>query len=123
MGLLAVDVSTDYHRSFAGRVIASNRLPFTGRAKLFAAFREQFRGGGKQRNMRNRSIIAAGFSAVLIASWASAQPSSAIPGVVAADAKIELVGEYFQNTEGPLGDADGNLYFSDTDANRTYMLD
>jgi gluconolactonase len=59
----------------------------------------------------------------LLSAPASAQPSTAIPGVVAADAKVELVAEYFQNTEGPLGDPDGNLYFSDTNANRTYMLD
>jgi len=59
----------------------------------------------------------------LISSVTHAQPSSAIPGVVAADAKVELVAEYFKNTEGPLGDADGNLYFSDTDASSTYLLD
>ena len=73
--------------------------------------------------MRRFPIKAAVLLAGLIPFAASAQPSSAIPGVVAANAKVELVDEYFMNTEGPLGDADGNLYFSDTDASRTYLLD
>jgi gluconolactonase len=73
--------------------------------------------------MRKYSIMTAALLAGLISPPLHAQPSSAIPGVVAADAKVELVGEYFKNTEGPLGDADGNLYFSDTEANRTYLLD
>ena len=73
--------------------------------------------------MRIVLVVAAALSSGLFSSALSAQPSSAIPGVVAANAKVELVAEYFKNTEGPLGDADGNLYFSDTDANRTYILD
>jgi len=73
--------------------------------------------------MRIASIGAAALLALLTSSVLHAQPSSAIPGVVAANARVELVAEYFKNTEGPLGDADGNLYFSDTDASRTYMLD
>ena len=36
-----------------------------------------------------------------------------IPGVVAADAKVELVQEGFVFTEGALGAADGGLFFSD----------
>jgi gluconolactonase len=73
--------------------------------------------------MRKLLSLTTALIAGLISSTAHAQPSSAIPGVVAADAKVELVAEYFKNTEGPLGDPDGNLYFSDTDANRTYLLD
>lgn len=73
--------------------------------------------------MRTSSLTAAAFSLALNASAVYAQPSAAIPGVVAAGAKVELVAEYFKNVEGPLGDADGNLYFSDTEANRTYLLD
>jgi len=46
-----------------------------------------------------------------------------IPGVVAPGVAPELVSEIFQNTEGPLGAADGSLYFSDTVASRTYHLD
>jgi gluconolactonase len=46
-----------------------------------------------------------------------------IPGVVASDAKLELVSDAFSNTQGPLGTADGGLYFSDTVLHRTYYLD
>jgi gluconolactonase len=35
----------------------------------------------------------------------------------------ELVRENFDNTEGPVGAADGSLYFSDTNANLTYHMD
>jgi len=49
--------------------------------------------------------------------------AAGIPGVVAPDTTVELVSEVFMNTEGPLGTADGGLYFSDTVAHRTYYLD
>ena len=52
-----------------------------------------------------------------------AQSATAIPGVVAAGVTPELVSEAFDNTEGPLGAPDGGLYFSDTNASRTYRLD
>lgn len=63
------------------------------------------------------------FCAVLWMPGAFAQAPSGIPGVVAAGAQPELVSEIFLNTEGPLGVADGSLYFSDTNASRTYRLD
>jgi len=59
----------------------------------------------------------------LLPSAALAQSATAIPGVVAAGVTPELVSEAFVNTEGPLGAPDGGLYFSDTDANRTYRID
>ncbi len=47
-----------------------------------------------------------------------------IPGVVAPDAKVELVQEGFVFTEGPVGTADGGLYFSDLQAgDKTYRMD
>lgn len=47
-----------------------------------------------------------------------------IPGVVAPNAKVELVQEGFVFTEGPLGTADGGLYFSNIRGNdKTYRLD
>jgi gluconolactonase len=47
-----------------------------------------------------------------------------IPGVVAADAKVELVQEGFLFTEGALGAADGGLFFSDLQtADKTYRMD
>lgn len=52
-----------------------------------------------------------------------AQPSAAIPGVVAAGTQPELVKEGFVFTEGPLGAEDGGLYFNDNRASKTYKLD
>jgi len=54
---------------------------------------------------------------------ALAQPSDGIPGVVAPGAAAELVQEGFVFTEGPLGTADGGLYFSDIRVNRVFYLD
>ena len=52
-----------------------------------------------------------------------AQPASAISGVIAAGAQPELVQEGFVFTEGPLGTADGGLYFNDIRVSKTYRLD
>lgn len=46
-----------------------------------------------------------------------------IPGVVAPDAKVELVQEGYQFTEGPVGAPDGGLYFTDNRANKILLLD
>ena len=47
-----------------------------------------------------------------------------IPGVIAPDAKVELVQEGFVFTEGPVATADGGLYFSDLQsADRTYRME
>ena len=48
---------------------------------------------------------------------------SAIPGVIAQDARVELVRGGFKGLEGPVGMPDGGLYFSDIPANLTYKLD
>ena len=48
---------------------------------------------------------------------------SAIRGVIAADARVDLVRGDFQGLEGPVVTPDGGLYFSDIGANRTYKLD
>jgi gluconolactonase len=52
-----------------------------------------------------------------------AQPSGAIPGVIAAGTQSELVKEGFVFTEGPLGTEDGGLYFNDNRESKTYLLD
>jgi gluconolactonase len=52
-----------------------------------------------------------------------AQSPAGIPGVVAPGVQPELVQEGFVFTEGPVGTADGGLYFSDIRANRTHRLD
>jgi gluconolactonase len=46
-----------------------------------------------------------------------------IPGVVAPGVESELVQEGFTFTEGPVGTADGGLYFSDIRVNRVFHLD
>ena len=52
-----------------------------------------------------------------------AQAPGGIPGVLAPGAAPELVQEGFTFTEGPVGTADGGLYFSDIRVNKTHYLD
>jgi gluconolactonase len=56
-----------------------------------------------------------------------AQTQTAIPGVLAGGVELEVVREDFVFTEGPVGTAEGGLYFSDIQINnragRTYYLD
>src|SRR5260370_41315635 len=53
-----------------------------------------------------------------------AQTETGIKGIVAGNARPELVQEQFTFTEGPVGTADGGLYFSDImGADKTYRLD
>jgi gluconolactonase len=52
-----------------------------------------------------------------------AQGPAGIPGVVAPGIATELVHEGFMFTEGPVGTADGGLFFSDIRPNRTHYLD
>jgi len=51
------------------------------------------------------------------------QSGGGIAGVLPAGAVPELVKEVFVGTEGPVGTADGGLFFSDIRANKTYRLD
>src|SRR5438034_10245421 len=61
---------------------------------------------------------------VAISAALFAQADSGIKGVVAGNARPELVQEGFMFTEGPVGTADGGLYFSDImGADKTYRLD
>jgi gluconolactonase len=52
-----------------------------------------------------------------------AQTPGGIPGVLASGTMPELVQESFVFTEGPVGTADGGLYFSDIRVSKTYYLD
>ena len=62
--------------------------------------------------------------AVISAALLFGQTDSGIKGVVAGNARPELVQEGFMFTEGPVGTADGGLYFSDImGADKTYRLD
>src|SRR5687767_5580948 len=50
-------------------------------------------------------------------------PQLAIPGVIAANARLELVRDGFKGLlEGPVGTPDGGLYFTDMGASRIYRI-
>jgi len=59
----------------------------------------------------------------LIALQMAAQSPAGIPGAVAPGVQPELVQEGFVFTEGPVGAADGGLFFSDIRAKKVYRLD
>lgn len=59
---------------------------------------------------------------LLVAAAAQAETAPAIPGVVAADTKIELIKDGFNGTEGPIGLTDGSLLFTETQANRIVRI-
>ncbi|MGH9253008.1 MAG: SMP-30/gluconolactonase/LRE family protein [Vicinamibacterales bacterium] len=50
-------------------------------------------------------------------------PQAAIPGVIAAGAKVELVRGGYKGLEGPVAAPDGGLFFSDIPAGITYKLE
>src|SRR5262245_43186555 len=64
-------------------------------------------------------------AAALIALFAApiVAQTGGIPGVLAPGVESELVQEGFTFTEGPVGTADGGLYFSDIRVNRVFHLD
>jgi gluconolactonase len=72
---------------------------------------------------RIRRAVALAAVAAAIGLPARAQAPVGIAGVVAPGAAPELVREDFKFTEGPLGTADGGLYFVDIPASRIYRLD
>src|SRR6516164_6439377 len=61
--------------------------------------------------------------AAMIMTRALAQSPAGIAGVLAPGVVPELVQEGFVFTEGPVGTADGGLYFSDIRVSKTYFLD
>jgi gluconolactonase len=74
--------------------------------------------------MRNSPWLAVLGAVLMSAGCASVPTQGSIPGVVAPGIEPELVQEGFIFTEGPLGMADGGLYFTDLrEANRIYRLD
>ena len=68
------------------------------------------------------AILGAAAIAALFAAPIAAQ-TGGIPGVIAPGVESELVQEGFTFTEGPVGTADGGLYFSDIRVNRVFHLD
>src|SRR5688572_20195349 len=47
----------------------------------------------------------------------------AIPGVIAAGTKVQVIKSGFSGTEGPIGMPDGSLIFTETQANRITRID
>lgn len=73
--------------------------------------------------MKIHAIIGVATAATILALPAFAQAPAVIPSILAAGAVPELVQEGFVFTEGPVGTAEGGLYFSDIRVNRTHYLD
>jgi gluconolactonase len=79
----------------------------------------------RQRPRGGAIVVHAAFGAAVIFA-ALARPAVAqtgIPGVLAPGVVPELVQEGFTFTEGPVGTADGGLYFSDIRVSKTFYLD
>lgn len=79
-------------------------------------------------NLRHRATwlcvrAVLGVSLAALSAQAALSQSTAIPGVIAAGAQVELVQEGFVFTEGPVGTPDGGLYFTDNRANTILFLD
>jgi gluconolactonase len=73
--------------------------------------------------MRNKLPLAVLGAVLILAGCASMQSTGGIPGVVASGVEPVLVQEGYLFTEGPLGTADGGLYFTDLrEANRIRRL-
>jgi gluconolactonase len=68
------------------------------------------------------AVLGAAALIALLATPIVAQ-TGGIPGVVAPGVESELVQEGFTFTEGPVGTADGGLYFSDIRVDRVFYLD
>jgi gluconolactonase len=73
--------------------------------------------------MRTSGALSTAALIALVAVSVLAHPQAGIHGVIAPGVQPELVQEGFVFTEGPVGAADGGLYFSDLRANQTYHLD
>ena len=73
--------------------------------------------------MKTWHANAIGAALLMLSLPAMAQSSGGIPGVLAPGVTPELVQEGFTFTEGPVGTADGGLYFSDIRVNKTHFLD
>jgi gluconolactonase len=74
-------------------------------------------------DMRFNTALGIAGLVALFASPALAQTPAGIPGVLAPGVVSELVQEGFTFTEGPVGAADGSLYFSDIRVSKTFHLD
>src|SRR5262249_51887557 len=75
------------------------------------------------RAMRGHLALGAAALLAVAAAPALAQAPGGIPGVLAPGAAPELVQEGFVFTAGPVGTADGGLYFSHIRVSKTFYLD
>src|SRR6516225_8498756 len=73
--------------------------------------------------MRGHLALAVSALLVVAAVPTLAQAPGSIPGVLAPGAVAELVQEGFVFTEGPVGTADGGLFFSDIRVSKIFYLD
>lgn len=73
--------------------------------------------------MKKISIFAPVALALAVSLSGFSQAKVELAGVVETGAQPELVQEGFMFTEGPVGTANGGLYFSDLRANRTFRLE
>ena len=70
--------------------------------------------------LAQRGLVAQGGQAPPVAAETTA---TAIPGVIAAGTKVEVIKSGFSGTEGPIGMPDGSLIFTETQANRITRID
>jgi gluconolactonase len=76
-----------------------------------------------RQGIRTNGAIGPAALIALVAASVLAHPQAGIHGVIGPGVQPELVQEGFVFTEGPVGTADGGLYFSDLRASKTYHLD
>lgn len=68
------------------------------------------------------ALIAAGILGFVGTASAQDLLAAAIPGVVAADTRIDLIQEGFKGTEGPIASPDGGLLFTENQAGRILKI-
>jgi len=69
-----------------------------------------------------RGLMAVASAGAFIAASHAQEATPAIPGVVVAGTKIELIKDGFTGTEGPVTLPDGSLLFTETNANRVTRI-
>jgi len=62
-------------------------------------------------------------SALLLSQTPRETTATAIPGVIAAGAKVQLLWQGFEGADGIVGDSEGNLLFAERKANRVSKID
>src|SRR5206468_8704675 len=61
--------------------------------------------------------------AILLAQAPKETTATAIPGVIAAGARVQLIWQGFEGADGIINDAEGNLLFAERKANRVSKID